>query len=38
MMGADRCYEYFRQLPDGRFLIGGWRNRYETEEVGYNDH
>jgi glycine/D-amino acid oxidase-like deaminating enzyme len=37
-MGCEWGYEYFRQLPDGRFLIGGWRNRYVEEEVGYNDH
>ncbi len=36
--GCERGYEYFRQLPDGRFVIGGWRNRFADEEVGYNDH
>ena len=30
-------YEYFRQLPDGRFLIGGYRDRFIDEEVGYGD-
>ena len=37
-MGCEWGYEYFRQLPDGRFIIGGWRNRFAEEEVGYNDH
>ena len=36
-MGCEWGYEYFRQLPDGRFVIGGWRNRFPEEEVGYND-
>ncbi len=36
-MGCEWGYEYFRQLPDGRFVIGGWRNRHVEEEVGYND-
>ncbi len=36
-MGCEWGYEYFRQLPDGRFVIGGWRNRFADEEVGYND-
>lgn len=26
--------EYFRQLPDGRLLIGGFRTRFTDEEVG----
>lgn len=38
MLGCNWGYEYFRQLPDGRFIIGGWRDRYAEEEVGYNDH
>lgn len=38
MMGANWGYEYFRQLPDGRFLIGGGRDHFVDEEVGYNDH
>ena len=37
-MGCEWGDEYFRQLPDGRFMIGGWRNRHVEEEVGYNDH
>ncbi|NOZ06393.1 MAG: FAD-binding oxidoreductase [Chloroflexi bacterium] len=34
---ADHGYEYFRQLPDGRLLLGGWRQHYRAEEVGYSD-
>jgi len=36
-MGCEWGYEYFRQMPDGRFVIGGWRNKFVEEEVGYND-
>ncbi len=35
--GTQDGFEYFRQLPDGRFLIGGYRDRFEEEEVGYGD-
>lgn len=29
---ADEGYQYWRQLADGRLVIGGWRNRsFETE-------
>lgn len=29
---ANEGYQYWRQLPDGRLAIGGWRNRsFETE-------
>ncbi len=38
MAGANWGYEYFRQLPDGRFIIGGGRDHFADEEVGYNDH
>ncbi len=34
---ADWGYEYFRQLPDGAFLIGGWRHHFRASEVGYED-
>ncbi len=34
---ADYGYEYFRQLPDGAFLLGGWRQHFRDEEVGYED-
>lgn len=30
-------YIYFRQLPDTRFLLGGWRHEYATDEAGYDD-
>ncbi len=36
-VSAEWGYQYFRQLPDGRFLIGGMRNKFLDEEVGYND-
>jgi glycine/D-amino acid oxidase-like deaminating enzyme len=34
---ADYGYEYFRQLSDGRFLLGGWRHHFREAEVGYED-
>lgn len=34
---ADHGYEYFRQLPDGRFLMGGFRQPYKADELGYSD-
>jgi gamma-glutamylputrescine oxidase len=34
---GDYGYEYFRQLPDTRFLIGGWRHHFREVEVGYED-
>jgi glycine/D-amino acid oxidase-like deaminating enzyme len=34
---GDYGYEYFRQLPDGRFLLGGWRHHFRDLEVGYED-
>lgn len=34
---ANWGYEYFRQLPDGRFLIGGGRRRFRRQEVGWED-
>ncbi len=31
---ADEGYQYWRQLPDGRLVIGGWRNHsFTTENV-----
>ncbi len=36
-VSAEWGYQYFRQMPDGRFLIGGMRNKFLDEEVGYND-
>lgn len=35
--GANDGFEYFRQLPDRRFIIGGYRDVYPEEEVGYGD-
>jgi gamma-glutamylputrescine oxidase len=32
---AGRGHRYWRQLPDGRVLAGGYRDRAEEEEVGY---
>jgi gamma-glutamylputrescine oxidase len=37
MCYADYGYEYFRQLPDGRLLLGGWRHHFRDAEVGYED-
>lgn len=34
---GDYGYEYFRQLPDGRFLLGGWRHHFREIESGYED-
>ncbi len=35
--GTEDGFEYFRQLSDGRFLIGGYRDRFIDEEVGFAD-
>jgi len=35
---AHHGYIYFRQLPDTRFLIGGWRHEYADAEAGYEDN
>jgi gamma-glutamylputrescine oxidase len=32
---SDRGYRYWRQLPDGRVLAGGYRDRALAEEVGF---
>jgi gamma-glutamylputrescine oxidase len=37
MCYADYGYEYFRQLPDGSLLMGGWRHHFREAEVGYED-
>lgn len=29
---ADEGYQYWRQLPDGRLVVGGWRNRSPDTE------
>lgn len=34
---ANYGWEYFRQLPDNRFLLGGCRESHIEEEVGYTD-
>jgi glycine/D-amino acid oxidase-like deaminating enzyme len=35
--GTQDGFEYFRQLADGRFIIGGYRDRFAAEEVGLGD-
>ena len=35
---ANFVLDYFRQLDDGRVLIGGFRQLEKTTEVGYSDH
>jgi glycine/D-amino acid oxidase-like deaminating enzyme len=35
--GTNDGFEYFRQLPDTRFIIGGYRDVFADEEVGYAD-
>jgi gamma-glutamylputrescine oxidase len=32
---SDHGYQYWRQLPTGEVLVGGYRDRAMTEEVGY---
>ncbi|MGZ3622479.1 MAG: NAD(P)/FAD-dependent oxidoreductase [Ktedonobacteraceae bacterium] len=35
---ADEGYQYWRQLQDGRLVVGGWRNRsFDTELQTYDD-
>lgn len=34
---ANYGYEYFRQLEDGSFLLGGGRSRHRDLEVGYDE-
>ncbi len=34
---AHHGYIYFRQLPDYRFLIGGWRHEFAEREMGFAD-
>jgi gamma-glutamylputrescine oxidase len=31
---ANRGYQYWRQTPEGRVLVGGWRDTAVDEEVG----
>ena len=35
---ADHGYDYWRQTPDGRLVLGGWRNLDPGAEVGFDDH
>jgi glycine/D-amino acid oxidase-like deaminating enzyme len=35
---ANFYLDYFRQLPSGELLIGGFRQLEKTTEVGYSDH
>jgi gamma-glutamylputrescine oxidase len=35
---CDDGFEYFQQLPDGRFVLGGFRNLAFDEERTYADH
>ncbi|HEY0603538.1 MAG TPA: FAD-binding oxidoreductase [Herpetosiphonaceae bacterium] len=35
---CDDGFEYFQQLPDGRFVLGGYRNLAFEEERTYADH
>ncbi len=32
---ADHGFDYWRQKPDGRIVLGGWRNLDPDSEVGY---
>jgi gamma-glutamylputrescine oxidase len=34
---ADEGYQYWRQLPDGRLAVGGWRNRALASEQGLDE-
>ncbi|HYA99823.1 MAG TPA: FAD-binding oxidoreductase, partial [Ktedonobacteraceae bacterium] len=35
---ADEGYQYWRQRPDGRLVVGGWRNRsFDTETQTYDE-
>lgn len=34
---ADFGYEYFRQLKTGEVILGGWRQHYKQQELGYSD-
>jgi gamma-glutamylputrescine oxidase len=35
---ANFYLDYFRQLPGGEFLVGGFRQMEKETEVGYSDH
>ena len=34
---ADHGFDYWRQKPDGRIVLGGWRNLDPDSEVGYDE-
>ncbi len=35
---ADEGYQYWRQLPDGRLVVGGWRNHsFDTESNTFDE-
>lgn len=34
---ADHGFDYWRQRPDGRIVLGGWRNLDPDSEVGYDE-
>jgi len=34
---ADHGFDYWRQKPDGRIVLGGWRNLDPDTEVGYDE-
>ena len=34
---ADKGYQYWRQLPDGRLAVGGWRNHAIASEYGLDE-
>ncbi len=34
---ADHGFDYWRQKPDGRIVLGGWRNLDPDAEVGYDE-
>ncbi len=34
---ADEGYQYWRQLPDGRLAVGGWRNHAIASEYGLDE-
>ena len=34
---ADHGYDYWRQCPDGRIVLGGWRNLDPDTEVGCDE-
>lgn len=35
---ANYGYEYFRQLPDGSFMLGGCRKAFQEQEIGWDEN